>query len=284
MSWKRDPNLPNNYALAERQLESLERSLFKNKTEAKMYNDAIEEYIVKGCARPLSEEELNQDAKPVYYLPHHVVYCPDKPSTQLRVVFDPACKNQGVSLNSFLCKGPCFIRNLLGIILRFLKDPVAFAGDISKMYIQIFLPTFVGVCIAEIQSNWDQTDQNPTDDLRRGLTTEHLEGRWTVGLSFLRRPKEEWSIESVQSVVEEDPEKKKSNLKQIGVVVPVNENLNSIEYSNWQRLLRVTAYCMRFVSNVRKQIRRQPSGDEPCDRPLVPEQIEQAQRYWIVTL
>lgn len=140
MSWKRDPNLPNNYALAERQLESLERSLFKNKTEAKMYNDAIEEYIVKGCARPLSEEELNQDAKPVYYLPHHVVYCPDKPSTPLRVVFDPACKNQGVSLNSFLCKGPCFIRNLLGIILRFLKDPVAFAGDISKMYIQIFLP------------------------------------------------------------------------------------------------------------------------------------------------
>lgn len=146
------------------------------------------------------------------------------------------------------------------------------------------LKAFVSVCIAEIQSNWDQTDQNPTDDLRRGLTTEHLEGRWTAGLSFLRRPKEEWSIESVQSVVEEDPEKKKSNLKQIGVVVPVNENLNSIEYSNWQRLLRVTAYCMRFVSNVRKQIRRQPSGDEPCDRPLVPEQIEQAQRYWIVTL
>ena len=33
---------------------------------------------------------------------------------------------------------------------------------------------------------------------------------------------------------------------------------------------------------VRKRIRRQASGDEPCDRPLVPEQIEQAQRYWII--
>ena len=73
LPWKRDPNLlPNNYALAERQLESLERSFFKNKTKAKMYNDAIEEYIVKGWACPLSEEELNQDTKPVYYLPHHV--------------------------------------------------------------------------------------------------------------------------------------------------------------------------------------------------------------------
>ena len=126
--------------LAERRLESLERSLSKNKTKAKMYNDAIEEYIVKGWARPLSEEELNQDTKPVYYLPHHDVYRPDKPSTPLRVVFDPACKYQGVSLNSFLCKGPCLIGNLLGVILPFREDPVAFAGDISKMYLQILLP------------------------------------------------------------------------------------------------------------------------------------------------
>ena len=102
-----------------------------------MYNDVIEEYIVKGWA---DEEELNQDTKPVYYLPHHVVHRPDKPSTPIRVVFDPACKNQGVSLNSFLCKGPCLIGNLLGIILRFCEDPVAFAGDISKMYLQILLP------------------------------------------------------------------------------------------------------------------------------------------------
>ena len=109
------------------------------------------------------------------------------------------------------------------------------------------LKAFVGVRIAEIQSNWDQTnrryvptDQNPADDLRRGLTTEHLEGRWMEGLSFLRRSKEEWPIESVQSVVEEHPEKK-SNLKQIGAVVPVNKNLDPTEYSNWQWLLRVTA-------------------------------------------
>lgn len=61
-----------------------------------MYNDGIEEYIVKGWARPLLEEELNQDTKPVYYLPHHGVYRPDKPSTSLG---DPACKYQGVSLN-----------------------------------------------------------------------------------------------------------------------------------------------------------------------------------------
>lgn len=103
------------------------------------------------------------------------------------------------------------------------------------------------------------------------------------GPSFPRRPKEEWPIESVQSVVEEHPEKKKSNLKQISAVVPLNEILNPIEYSDWQRLLWMTAYCMRFLSNVRKRMRRQESSDEPCDGPLVPEETEQAQRYWIVS-
>ena len=139
LPWKRYPKLlPNNYALAERRLESLDRSLSKNKTKAKMYNGAIEEYIVKGWARPLSGEELNQDIKPVFYLPHHGVYRPDKPSTPLRVVFDPACKYQGVSLNSFLCKGPCLVGNLLGVILRFREDPVAFAGDIQRCIYRSF--------------------------------------------------------------------------------------------------------------------------------------------------
>lgn len=60
LPWKRDPNLlPNNYALAGWRLESLERSLSKNKTKAKMYNGAIEEYIVKGWAHPLPYEELS---------------------------------------------------------------------------------------------------------------------------------------------------------------------------------------------------------------------------------
>lgn len=105
-----------------------------------MYNHAIEEYVENGWARPLTEEELKHDVKAVYYLPHHGVYRPDKPSTPLRVVFDPACQYQGVSLNSFLCKGPRLIGNLLGILLRFCEDPVGFAGDISKMYLQILLP------------------------------------------------------------------------------------------------------------------------------------------------
>ena len=95
----------------------------------------------------MSGEDLEAHAKPVYYLPHHGIYRLDKKSTPLRIVFDPACQYQGISSNSFLHKGPCLIGNLLDVLLRFREEPVAFAGDISKMYLQIELPeerTFIG--------------------------------------------------------------------------------------------------------------------------------------------
>ena len=37
-------------------------------------------------------------------------------------------------------KGPGLIGNLLGVFLRFREEPIAFVGDISKMYLQIELP------------------------------------------------------------------------------------------------------------------------------------------------
>ena len=141
LPWKKDKSLlPNNYPLAEKRLLSLERNLLKDGAKARMYDEAIMEYEKNGWARPLTEDEVNANDKPVYYLPHHGVYRPEKKSTPLRVVFDPACQYQGVSLNSFLHKGPCLIGNLLGVLLRFCEELIGFIGDISKMYLQIRLP------------------------------------------------------------------------------------------------------------------------------------------------
>ncbi len=141
LPWKKDPvKLPNNFSLAKQRLESLERSLSRNPDKATRYSNAIREYETNGWARKLSETERKNIEGPVYYLPHHGVYRPDKKSTPLRIVFDPACLYKGISLNSFLHKGPCLIGNLLGVLLRFLEEAVAFAGDISKMFLQIRLP------------------------------------------------------------------------------------------------------------------------------------------------
>ncbi len=140
LPWKEDPStLPNNYVVAERRLHALERNLMKDEQKAELYKKAMNEYVEKEWAEPLTDDELAQKQKGVYYLPHHGIYRADKKSTPLRVVFDPACHFNGVSLNSYLHKGPCLIGNLLGVLLRFREEEVAFVGDISKMFLQIYL-------------------------------------------------------------------------------------------------------------------------------------------------
>ncbi|CAB4002546.1 Hypothetical predicted protein [Paramuricea clavata] len=81
LPWKRDKTLlPNNRSLVESRLQSLEKSLSKNEEKAKMYDDVIIQYQANTWAIPLSEEDLKVERKPVYYLPHHGVYRPDKKS------------------------------------------------------------------------------------------------------------------------------------------------------------------------------------------------------------
>jgi hypothetical protein len=95
LRWKKDPaGLPNNYPLACQRLESLERSLAKNPTKAKLYDEVIKEYERRGWAHKLEDDEANKFHG--YYLPHHGVYRPEKKSTPLRVVFDPACLYKNV--------------------------------------------------------------------------------------------------------------------------------------------------------------------------------------------
>ena len=76
---------------------------------------------------------------PIYCFPHRGVYRPEKVSTPLRVVFDPACLHQGVSLNSSVYEGPILIGNLFSVHLHFREDLVAIVGDISKMFLQVML-------------------------------------------------------------------------------------------------------------------------------------------------
>lgn len=83
LPWKRDKALlPNNYPLAERRLFSMESSLLKDKSNAKMYDKVITEYRKKnGCAWALSEREVQAIARLVYCLPHNGIYRPEKKET-----------------------------------------------------------------------------------------------------------------------------------------------------------------------------------------------------------
>ena len=79
LQWKKDPTqLPNNYPLARLRLESLESSLAKNLVKAQINDKAIQQYEKNGWARKLSTDELATSKYPVYYLPHHGMYSPEK--------------------------------------------------------------------------------------------------------------------------------------------------------------------------------------------------------------
>ena len=140
LPWKGDPSaLPDNYPLAEKRLQSLERSLAKDPERAELYKKAVNQFIENGWAVPVTEDELENEERSKFYLPHFGVYRPEKLSTPLRVVFDPACKYDGVSLNSLLHKGPNLIGDLYGVLLRFREERVAIVGDIRKMFLQVLL-------------------------------------------------------------------------------------------------------------------------------------------------
>ena len=72
-------------------------------------------------------------SKPCWYLPHFGIYHPQKPE-KIRVVFDSAAENNGVSLNKLLLSGPDLTNSFLGVLLRFRKYPTAFMADIEQMF------------------------------------------------------------------------------------------------------------------------------------------------------
>jgi len=151
------------------------------------------------------------------------------------------------------------------------------------------MKAFAGVRVTEIQSTWNKehwryipTDLNPADDLSRGLPTEELNGRWMKGPAFLRKPREEWPAEKLDTPMANDPEMKNAKHKPVGAIVQNQDILKPSTFSSWQRLLRITAYCMHFLSNAKNKARNQVASNEVRKGPLVPEEMDQAERYWIM--
>lgn len=71
------PNLPNNKACAVQRLKCLERKLKRDQQYCSDYVNFMEDIIARGDAERVPEEELSN--QPVWYIPHHGVYHPQKP-------------------------------------------------------------------------------------------------------------------------------------------------------------------------------------------------------------
>ncbi|XP_033106332.1 uncharacterized protein LOC117108428, partial [Anneissia japonica] len=140
---------------------------------------------------------------------------------------------------------------------------------------------FVSNRVAQIQGSTDPSDwrhipgqHNIADKISRGVCVSELDGVWKEGPSFLKLPEDEWP-RSIPKAKESDVDLEKRKVRTVLVVQNHEKSIDENKYSSWRRLVRVTAYVFRFLTNARAKC---------CvdDGPLSVHELMVAERYWIV--
>ena len=129
-------NFPNDRPLAEKRLWQLSRR-FKNN---KRFHDDYQEFmasVLDDCAEKVPEDELRLQGNLINYVPHKQVHHPKK--KKIQVVFDCSAQYGGVSLNQQLLQGPDLINDLVGVLLTFREEPVAFVADFVACFTSFML-------------------------------------------------------------------------------------------------------------------------------------------------
>ena len=136
--WKEGhPRFPNNRYMAEKRLQGTLRKV-QRANEAQEYQEGIQAMIDNGYAEKVPKEQLKGEFGKVWYLPHHGVRHPVK--KKLRIVFDCAAKQGGLSFNDACLSGPDLVNRLTNVLLRFRLYEVAYAADVKAMYMMVKLP------------------------------------------------------------------------------------------------------------------------------------------------
>ena len=104
-------------------------SLRKNPAKKQHFVEFISKILENGHAEVAPDLKLKEEC---WYLPIFGVYHPKKVE-QIRVVFDSSANYQDLSLNDVLMSGPDLTNNLLGVLLRFRKKPIAVTADIQRL-------------------------------------------------------------------------------------------------------------------------------------------------------
>ncbi|XP_056393184.1 uncharacterized protein LOC130285449 [Hyla sarda] len=122
--------LPNNREQALKRFSSLKHNLQRKQEMRNHFFTFMKKIFENGHAEIAPKLK---DFEECWYLPMFGVYHPKKPG-QIRVVFDSSAKFEGVSLNDVLLTGPDLNNKLMGVLMRFRNDSIAFTADIQQMF------------------------------------------------------------------------------------------------------------------------------------------------------
>ena len=145
--------------------------------------------------------------------------------------------------------------------------------------------------------------QSPADLPSRGFTGNEMvnNSMWWCGPQLLQLPEKEWPQEqatvdtneaTLSEVVKNLPNviHMLASCEEIPTQVNLAEIINCQQISSLDRLLRVTAYVLRFVDNfkqrtsTRKSRMKEESTKEEDDRELNSTEISRAESVWIKTV
>lgn len=149
--------------------------------------------------------------------------------------------------------------------------------------------TFVANRVSAIQTKlpratWHHvpTADNPADCASRGIPATDLVNHplWWTGPPWLLLDKDQWP--HLQVVSSDDAEIERRTQVNLAVEKVRDEWDLSVRISSWPRLLRVTAYVMRFADRCRKRL-LVDHGNTPLFH-LTSQEIENAKIFWIKTV
>ena len=133
-----DINMPNNRNQALKRAIWQKKKMLHDENYRNDYINFVNKIIAKGYGRKVPEDRLKTSHGKVWYIPHHGIYHAKK--QKIRVVFDCSAKYEGISLNDMLLPGPDLTNSLVGVLMRFRQDHVAFMADIETMFHQVRVP------------------------------------------------------------------------------------------------------------------------------------------------
>lgn len=143
---------------------------------------------------------------------------------------------------------------------------------------------FVSNRVSEIQENTDPSawrhcigKHNPADLLTRGLSSKELitSDRWWHGPEWLPEPEHNWPKigTCTNDSVDKNVESERKSRVLVHSTILQEQIINPNRFSDFKRLLRVTAWALRFVDTLRK--RNNQKG------PLTSDELSNAEQFWI---
>ncbi|XP_003382035.1 putative integrase core domain protein, partial [Trichinella spiralis] len=127
------------------------------------------------------------------------------------------------------------------------------------------------------------TGENPADMLSRGCSLKSLEESqlWWEGPLWLSLPVDNWPKKSVrvdQSKITSSAEARNKITTLAVSVIEKNDRLEPSRFSNFEKLVRVTAFCFRFFRNLQLPRHERKFAE------LTVEELAKAENFWLLTV